>query len=558
VTIDESTGAIKGKFKTAPSQSEEHTVIASNARGEKGQTRIAFRVEPIGFFYPGADATFSPGQTVGLMPHIVGKAPTRYEIEPAKLPDGLKFDAKTGHIDGTLNPDQKEMFQAFIITGFLQTGETTSVEIYISVTESIDLPESLAYVMRPAYFRGAQVKILPKVTGGQPTHWKIRPKLPDNLEINPHHGAITGTISLSSHIGDHHFTITAKNSAGQVSYNMILPIRAAPPKDFKFPNIEGGSSAGSFNMCGSVGIEPELQSGGLNAVVVYSISPPLPMGLKLNSKTGEVSGKLKSKGVDYVWGHHKYTVTARNTVGTKSAQLTIELAKTKCASMNILVLLAALILAIILLIIIYYLCCRKKQDEPPRYVQVPAAQPAPVVAAPPPRQEGLPLTFDTGTGDWKTVYAKRKPLGVIFERHLPIRVTQEKESHGKEIGIQVGWTLVEIDNQAIAGMSFEEADRLLHEKVDKLPGGIPLTWETGSGPAMTVWAFKKPLGLTFEKQLPIKITKERPGHGMEIGIKEGWELLKVNYKDVSVSSGMTFEQVDTLLHEQLGRLPSAS
>jgi len=301
---------------------------------------------------------------------------------------------------------------------------------------------------------------------------------------------------------------------------------------------------------------PQLAEGNLNPVVVYSISPPLPMGLTLNSKTGEVSGMLK-KGVKYVWGHHTYTVTSRNTVGTKTSQLIIELSKEKCASLNMIVI-WIILAALIALIIIYFLFCRKKQEPVPQYTQVPAAQPAPtpVAVAPVSRETGLPLTFDTGAGDWKTVYAKRKPLGVIFERHLPIRVTQERESHGKEIGIQVGWTLVQIDNQSIAGMSFEEADRLLHEKVDKLPGGIPLTWETGSGPPMTVWAFKKPLGLTFEKQLPIKITKERPGHGMEIGIKEGWELLKVNYKDVSASSGMTFDQVDTLLHEQLGRLPT--
>jgi len=270
--------------------------------------------------------------------------------------------------------------------------------------------------------------------------------------------------------------------------------------------------------------------------------------LHIDSSTGKISGLFNATVAE---GDAQYVVMARNAAGNSTAAITLSLmSKTKCPKGNTNLIIGAVVVALILCLICYVCCIRKKQEtyvalEPGPPMPVPT--PVPTPATP----EGLPLTWVTGSGDLLTVYAQKKPLGLVFEKHNPITITAEKDSHGKDIGIKVGWTLFAIDNQEITGMTFEEADQILHTKVCALPGGIPLTWETGSG-EQTVWAFKKSLGLTFEKQLPIKITKETHGHGEEIGIKVGWVLKQINFKDVTMLTN--FQEVDKILHDEISKL----
>jgi len=166
------------------------------------------------------------------------------------------------------------------------------------------------------------------------------------------------------------------------------------------------------------------------------------------------------------------------------------------------------------------------------------------------------LTWVTDWGE-ETVHAIKKPLGLIFEKQTPIMITREKDGHGKDVGIQVGWILKKINNVDITKMDFEEADALLHAEVDKLPGGIhiPLRWDTGDGD-VTVWAFKKPLAVTYQGRLPIKITKETEGHGKDIGIEVGWVLKSVN--NIDITKETSFAVVDAIFHGEIDKLPKRS
>jgi hypothetical protein len=165
----------------------------------------------------------------------------------------------------------------------------------------------------------------------------------------------------------------------------------------------------------------------------------------------------------------------------------------------------------------------------------------------------LLLVFETRTG-LQTVYATHKPLGLVYQKsRLPIKITNVTESHGKDIGVQVGWVLKSINNRELSGFgNFEDIYHIMHEEMCKLPGGVAMTWDIGDRRERTVWAMKKPLGIVFDKSLPITITTETPGHGYDIGIRKGWILKRVNYIDLTRKS--TFEEADAVLLEEIDKM----
>jgi hypothetical protein len=161
--------------------------------------------------------------------------------------------------------------------------------------------------------------------------------------------------------------------------------------------------------------------------------------------------------------------------------------------------------------------------------------------------------WSTPQGD-VTVYAIRKPLGLIYKRETPFTIEQEKESHAKDIGIRKGWVLKEINNRNVAGLQFPEVDKMLKAEVDQLPGAIPLKWDTGRGEIATVYAYKRPLRLVFDKdRLPITITREVDGHGKDIGVKVGWKLVNVNYRDVSQVK--SYAEAEDVMRAEVAKLP---
>jgi len=81
----------------------------------------------------------------------------------------------------------------------------------------------------------------------------------------------------------------------------------------------------------------------------------------------------------------------------------------------------------------------------------------------------ITLTWDTGDGNEETVIATKKPLGLVFNQSLPIKITSEKDGHGKDIGIQVGWVLKNINGvDVLNSNSFADVQKIMHEQVNLL------------------------------------------------------------------------------------------
>merc|ERR1719235_1243691 len=182
------------------------------------------------------------------------------------------------------------------------------------------------------------------------------------------------------------------------------------------------------------------------------------------------------------------------------------------------------------------------------------------------RTKGIPLIWDTPKGR-RVVYATRKPLGVQFRAEFPLKIKREPEGHGKEIGIKIGWILKSVNGFDVMTMTdIKKVNEILYREVGEktvpvddwnealpkpgtIPRGVPLVWCTPSG-EQTVYASRKPLGVQFQAEFPLKVKREPEGHGKDIGIKVGWILKSLNGIDVMAMTDI--KKVNEILYKELG------
>merc|ERR1712232_1176471 len=141
--------------------------------------------------------------------------------------------------------------------------------------------------------------------------------------------------------------------------------------------------------------------------------------------------------------------------------------------------------------------------------------------------------------------------------------------HGNEIGIKVGWILKSVNGIDVTAMTdIRKVNEILHSEVgektvpveewnqdllptepSRMPIGVPIVWNTPNGD-QTVYATRKPLGVQFRAEFPLKIKREPEGHGKEIGIKVGWILKSVNGFDVTAMTDI--KKVNEILYREVG------
>jgi len=82
------------------------------------------------------------------------------------------------------------------------------------------------------------------------------------------------------------------------------------------------------------------------------------------------------------------------------------------------------------------------------------------------------LAFDV-QGHHKTLQLYKRPLGAEFSKKsssAETRVTKVyPQSYAWGIGLEVGWVLKEVNGEDVAGLTFEEVQRLLQEALTALP-----------------------------------------------------------------------------------------
>jgi Synergist-CTERM protein sorting domain-containing protein len=144
------------------------------------------------------------------------------------------------------------------------------------------------------------------VTGTAPITYAAS-GLPSGLSINKSNGKITGT---PKKVGTFTVKITAKNAAGSVTKSLKLKVVDVKPV-IKTTNLKAGTVKAKYSM--------KLSATGTN--IKWSWSGSKPAGLKLDAKTGTISGTPTKA------GKFSFTVTAQNSAGKASKKLTLTINK---------------------------------------------------------------------------------------------------------------------------------------------------------------------------------------------------------------------------------------
>ncbi|MBR63713.1 MAG: hypothetical protein CMC60_06740, partial [Flavobacteriaceae bacterium] len=308
LSLDSSTGAISGT-PTAVTSSATYTVNATNTGGSTTAdiTIVVNDVAPTGLTYSPNSFTLTKGTAMTTVtPTNSDGTPTSYSVSPS-LPAGLALDTSTGAISGT--PTAVTSSATYTITAS-NTGGSTTADVTIVVNDVA--PSSLTY--SPNSFtltKGtAMTTVTPTASGGAITSWSVSPSLPAGLSLDSSTGAISGTPTAITSSAT--YTVTATNTGGSTTADVTIVVNDVAPSSLTY-------SPNSFTLTKGTAMTTVTPSNSGGTVTSYSVSPSLPAGLSLDTSTGAISGTPTA-----ITSSATYTVTATNTGGSTTADVTIE------------------------------------------------------------------------------------------------------------------------------------------------------------------------------------------------------------------------------------------
>ncbi len=306
LAFDTTTGTLSGT-PTQTSLVSTYVVTATNQQGS-GTVNLNIGVAdvpPSNLTYSASPATYTIGQPITPnVPSSAGGAVVSYSLG-ACVNTGLSFNSTTGVFSGT----PTMVTSGFCTITATNTGGSTSVTIGITVN---DIPPGIiSYPVNPAVYTYGQpiAADIPTTSGGGVViTWSISPTLPAGLIFSSYTGGIMGTPTAVSAATD--YTVTARNSGGTATATLTVSVNNTPPTGLSY-----GTNPAVYSIYQSIAYNRPTLGGGPG--VTWTVSPPLPTGLSLNT-SGYLNGtpSIVSPTTDY-------TVTATNSAGSTTATLTI-------------------------------------------------------------------------------------------------------------------------------------------------------------------------------------------------------------------------------------------
>jgi uncharacterized repeat protein (TIGR01451 family) len=305
LALNTSTGVITGT-PTALVSAANYTVTATNTGGSAtAALNITVNdVPPSSLTYSANPAIYTKGSAIAPNnPRSSGGPVISYSVSPA-LPAGLVLNASTGVVTGS--PTALVPAATYTITATNSGGSTT---VGLNVTVNDVPPSSLTYSANPViYTKGSAILANnPSSSGGPVVSYSVSPALPAGLSLNASTGAIAGTPSALAPAAN--YTVMALNSGGSTTAVLNLTVNDVAPSALTY-------TANSAIYTKGLAIVSNAPGNAGGVVVSYSVSPPLPPGLALNTVTGVITGRPMSLSTAA-----NYTVTAVNTGGSATAVL---------------------------------------------------------------------------------------------------------------------------------------------------------------------------------------------------------------------------------------------
>jgi YVTN family beta-propeller protein len=189
---------------------------------------------------------------------------------------------------------------------------------HVSNPTSTQPPSALNYTAGAAvYTQGFAITANnPTNAGGKVTSYSVTPPLPSGMILNTNTGVVSGTPIPVTPMT--FYTVTASNSAGSTTAALSITVNVAAPAALAY------SSGTAFYTVG-MPIPEDVPTSTGGAPTGYSVSPSLPAGLRLNGTGNPIAGAtgIISGTPTAATATVQYTVTATNSAGSTTANLTI-------------------------------------------------------------------------------------------------------------------------------------------------------------------------------------------------------------------------------------------
>ena len=304
LTISTSTGVISG----IPTSVGTTRVVlgATNAAGT-GIATLTLTVTAADTPVITNDPLFAAGTVGTPFNFVLTSSGSGGNYSSAALPPGLNIGGSTGAIVGTPLIAGTTVVPVTVSDG--NGSSTVNLTIAIGaagapVPEYLPAPTITSATTAAA--RGGTAFSYQIVATNSPTSYSAT-GLPAGLTVNTSTGLITGTPAATVS-GTFNVVLTATNATGTAATTLVMTVAAAPVAT---PVISGPSTASA-----TVGSAITLQVVASGPPASYAATG-LPPGLSINTSTGVIAGTPTTAGT------YGVTLTAANSAGTATAQLTI-------------------------------------------------------------------------------------------------------------------------------------------------------------------------------------------------------------------------------------------